>query len=74
MIHSAIGVELARQRDDGSIDPTDSTRVAKEAARSGKTKEIPYAEILQALVFASQALAEPAWLDAAQKIATLRRW
>jgi hypothetical protein len=45
-----------------------------ERARSGKTKEVNYAEILPALVFAAQALAEPKWQSATEKIAELRHW
>lgn len=74
MIRRAVNGELGRQRDDGSIDATGSTRVEMEHARSGKMKEINYAEILQALVFAAQALAEPKWQRAAEKIAELRQW
>jgi hypothetical protein len=59
---------------DGSIDAGGSTRVGAERARSGKIKEVNYAEILQALVFASQALGEPSWRIAARKIAELRHW
>ncbi len=73
-IRRAIMGELARQKEDGSIDAGGSTRVGAERARSGKIKEVNYAEVLQALVFASQGLGEPSWLDAARKIAVLRQW
>jgi hypothetical protein len=74
MIRRAIVPELARQREDGSIDAGGSTRIELEHARSGKTKEVPYGEIVQALVFASQAVPEPAWIDPAQRIVRLRGW
>jgi hypothetical protein len=74
MIGRAIALELERLRDDGSIDAEGSTRVERERARSGRTKEVPYAEITQALVFAAQLPGDPAWLDAARRIATARGW
>lgn len=74
MIGRAIPAELSRQREDGSIDASGSTRIEQEHARSGRTKEVPYGEILQALVFASQALSESAWIDPAQRIVRLRGW
>lgn len=51
-----------------------STRVGAKRVRNGKIKEVNYAEILQALVFASQAMGEPAWLNAASRIARFRHW
>jgi hypothetical protein len=60
--------------EDGSIDAGGSTRVGEEQARNGKIKEVNCAEAMQALVFASQALGETAWLNAAHKIAQLRQW
>lgn len=74
MVRKAIARELRQQRPDGSIDATGSTRIEREKSRSGKVKDVPYGEILQALVFGAQAFNEPAWLNAARKIATLRGW
>lgn len=74
MIRRAVAPELARLRSDGSIDPSGSTRIESERARSGKPKDVPYGEIVQALVFAAQALPEPDWLAPARQIAVARGW
>lgn len=74
MVQAAIPLELARLRPDGSIDPTGSTRIEKEHARSGKTKDVPYAEVMQALVYGAQEVPQPAWIEPAQRIAIYRRW
>ena len=74
MVQAAIPLELARLRPDGSIDPTGSTRIEKEHAPSGKTKDVPYAEVMQALVYGAQEVPQPAWIEPAQRIAIYRRW
>ena len=74
MVQAAIPLELARLRPDGSIDPTGSTRIEKEHARNGKTKDVPYAEVMQALVYGAQEVPQPAWIEPAQRIAIYRRW
>jgi hypothetical protein len=66
--------ELARQSADGRIDGGGSTRIGLEHARSGKTKGVPYHEVMQALVYAAQSLPEPRWLAPAQKIAQAQGW
>src|SRR5581483_5490511 len=65
MVQAAIPLELARMRPDGSVDPTGSTRIEKEHARNGKIKEVPYAEVMQALVYGAQEASRPEWLEPA---------
>jgi hypothetical protein len=74
MIRRAIAPELAQQAPDGSFTTEGSTRIGSEHARSGKLKDVPYSEILQALVYAMQALPQPDLIDPATKIAQLRGW
>jgi hypothetical protein len=74
MIRRAVPPELARQQSDGSIDPTGSTRIGLEAARSGKIKGVPYDEIFQGLVFAAAAVPQPGWIAPARRIAVYRGW
>jgi len=74
MIRLGVPPELARQSADGSIDAAGSTRIEKEHARSGQRKEVPYGEVMQALVYAAQALPQPEWLEPAQRIARARKW
>ena len=74
MVQTAIPLELARLHPDGSIDPTGSTRIEKEHARNGKTKDVPYAEVMQALVYGAQEVPQPAWIEPAQRIANYRHW
>jgi hypothetical protein len=74
MMRAAVRRELERQRPDGSIDADGSTRVGLETARSGKVKEVSYAEVLQTLVFGAQALLEPSWIEPVQRIVKLRNW
>lgn len=74
MIRRAIAPELARQAPDGSFTTAGSTRIGSEQARSGKVIDVPYNEILQALVYAAQALPQPDLIDPATKIARLRGW
>jgi hypothetical protein len=74
MIRRATQPEIDRMAADGSISLEDSTRVGKEHSRSGKLKDVPYGEILQALVYGAQALPEPQWMEPARKIALLRGW
>jgi hypothetical protein len=74
MVRRAVPPELARQRADGSIDPGGSTRIELEHARSGQLKDVPYGEIMQALVYGAQALPEPAWVEPARRIAQARHW
>jgi len=73
-LRRAVAPELARQRPDGGIDAEGSTRVGLESARSGKTKDMPYHEIIQALVFGAQALPAPEWAEPAERIARNRGW
>jgi hypothetical protein len=74
MTRRAIAWELARQASDGTIDPAGSTRITIERGRDGTVKDVPYSEVMQALVFAAQTAPEPAWLGPAAHIATLRHW
>ena len=74
MIQAAVRPELARLRPDGSVDPSGSTRIKKERARNGKVKDVPYAEIMQALVYGAQEMPRPEWIEPAQRIAGYRRW
>jgi len=74
MVRMATAPELARLQPDGSIDINGSTRIGKETSRSGRIKDLPYGEIMQALVFGVQALPEPAWLQPAERIARGRKW
>ena len=74
MIRKAVPPELARLRADGSIDPEGSTRIEKERTRGGQVKDVPYGEIMQALVYAALALPQPAWLEPAERIALARKW
>jgi hypothetical protein len=74
MIQAAVRPELARLRPDGSVDPSGSTRIKKERARNGKIKDVPYAEIMQALVYGAQEVPRPEWLEPAQRVAGYRRW
>ena len=74
MARRAAQPEIDRMAPDGSISLEDSTRVGKEHARSGKLKDVPYGEILQALVYGAHALPEPGWMAPAERIARLRNW
>jgi len=74
MMRRAIAPELARQAPDGSFSTEGSTRIGSEHARSGKVKDVPYNEILQAWVYAAQALPQPDLIESATKIAQLRGW
>jgi hypothetical protein len=74
MVQAAIPLELGRLRPDGSIDPTGSTRIEKEHARNGKTKDVPYAEVMQARVYGAEEVPKPEWIEPAQRIAIYRRW
>lgn len=74
MVRRATQPEIDRMAPDGSIDLQDSTRVGKEHARNGKLKDVPYGEIMQALVYGSHALPEPSWKAPAERIARLRGW
>ena len=74
MIRKAVAPELARQRPDGSIDPAGSTRIELEHTRNGQTKDVPYGEIVQALVYGAQAVPKSAWLAPARRMAISQRW
>lgn len=74
MIRRATQPEVDRMGPDGSISLKSSTRVGKEHARNGKLKDVPYGEIMQALVYGAHALPEPGWLRPAERIASLRGW
>ena len=74
MVQAAVRPELARLRPDGSVDPSGSTRIEKERARNGKIKDVPYGEILQALVYGALEVPRPEWIEPAQRIANYRRW
>jgi hypothetical protein len=74
MIRKAVAPELVRQRPDGSIDVSGSTRIGLEHGRSGKTKTVPYGEIAQALIYGVAAIPEPSWISPAQRIAVLQKW
>jgi len=74
MVQAAVRPELARLRPDGSVDSTGSTRIEKERARNGKVKDVPYGEIMQALVYGAQEVPRPEWLEPARRIANYRRW
>ncbi|HEY9154131.1 MAG TPA: hypothetical protein VIM69_03310 [Opitutaceae bacterium] len=74
MVEHAVEQELEHQRGDGSIDPAGSTRIEIEKSRIGKTKDVPYGEIMQALVYGSILLPKPAWLEPARAIAIDRHW
>src|SRR5581483_2534362 len=50
MVRRAAEPEIERMALDGSIGLQSSTRVGKEHARNGKLKDVPYGEIMQALV------------------------
>ncbi len=74
MVRRATQPEIARMAPDGSLDPESSTRVGKEHARNGKLKDVPYGEILQALVYGAHAMPEPGWMAPAERIARVRGW
>ena len=74
MIGRAVRRELARLKPDGSIDPEGSTRIRIEKSRGGELKDVPYGEVMQALVYGAQAMPGPAWLEPARRIALFRRW
>ena len=74
MVQAAVRPELARLRPDGSVDPSGSTRIEKERGRNGKIKDVPYGEILQALVYGALEVPRPEWIEPAQRIADYRRW
>jgi hypothetical protein len=74
MVQAAVRPELARLRPDGSVDPSGSTRIEKERARNGKIKDVPYGEIMQALVYGALEVPRPEWIEPAQRIADYRRW
>ncbi len=74
MVRKATAPELQRLGPDGRIDMTGSTRIGKEKSRSGQVKDVPYGEILQALVYGAQALPQPEWLEPAERIARARNW
>jgi hypothetical protein len=73
-IRRAITLELTRLQPDGRVEAEGSTRVLKETARSGKTKDVPYHEIMQTLVFGALALPAPEWLEPAERIGRARGW
>jgi len=74
MVRRAVELELSNMETDGTINAGDSTRIGHEHARSGKLKEVPYGEILQAMVYAAHALPQPQWLEPAARLARLRGW
>jgi hypothetical protein len=74
MVRRAAQPEIDRMAPDGSIGLSNSTRVGKEHARNGKLKDVPYGEIMQALVYGAHALPEPSWMVPAERIAQLRGW
>ncbi len=74
MVRRAVVPELARLRPDGSIDADGSTRIELEHARNGRLKDVPYGEVVQALVYGAQAVPEPAWLAPARRIVAARGW
>ncbi len=74
MMRKAVAPELARLQPDGSIDAAGSTRIGKEKGRSGVIKTVNYGEVAQALVYGAQALPQPEWLGAAQRIIAYKRW
>lgn len=74
MVRRAVPLELVRLGSDGAIDPTGSTRIEIEKGRSGKIKDVPYGEVLQAFVYGAEALPEPSWLEPAERIARFRHW
>jgi hypothetical protein len=74
MVRRAVPPVLAKQRPDGSIDPTGSTRIGVETYRGGRVKEFNYEEGLQALVYGSRLAGEPSWRGAALRIARLKGW
>lgn len=74
MVRRAVQPEIGRMAPDGSIDLQSSTRVGKEHARNGKLKDVPYGEIMQALVYGAHALPSAEWMQPAERIAHLRGW
>jgi hypothetical protein len=74
MVRKAVAPELMRLQPDGAIDMGGSTRIGIEHSRAGVLKDVPYGEIMQALVYGAQALPEPAWLAPAERIARYRKW
>jgi hypothetical protein len=74
MVRRAVQPEIDRMAPNGSIDLGNATRVGKEHARNGKLKDVPYGEIMQALVYGAHALFEPGWMNPAERIAWLRGW
>ncbi len=74
MMRRAVAPELARLAPDGSIDMSGSTRIGIEHSRAGVLKDVPYGEIVQALVYGAQALPAPEWLEPAERIARYRKW
>jgi len=74
MVRRAVKLELSNMEGDGAINADNSTRIGKEHARSGKLKDVPYGEILQALVYGAHALPQPQWFEPATRVARLRGW
>jgi len=74
MVRRAVAPELARLAPDGSIDMSGSTRIGIEHSRAGVLKDVPYGEIMQALVYGAQAVPAPQWLEPAERIARHRKW
>jgi len=74
MIRDAVALELRMQRQDGSFDPTDSTRIGHERNRAGQLKAVNVAEAIQALVFGLRTVPEPDWANPVRRIVARHGW
>lgn len=73
-VTASVDRELRQFQPDGSIDVKDSTRLSIEIGRGGTPKSLPYEEIVESLIYGSQALGRDDWRRFATLIAFQRNW
>lgn len=73
-VTASVDRELQQVQADGSIDVKDSTRLSIEIGRGGTPKSLPYEEIVESLIYGSQALGRDDWRRFATVIARQRNW
>jgi hypothetical protein len=69
MIDRAALWEIKRLEPDGALDASGSTRVGREAGRSGRTKSVNTKEVIQAFAYAHEITGREEFLGAARSLA-----
>ena len=74
MLEKACRWEQRRIQPDGKIDPAGSTRIFKEASRSGKIKQVNYREVVQAFSHVAVITGDKEFAETARVLAQGQGW